>query len=116
MAILDANGKRFDFANKETPQVRIAPEHKPINPDNMPKRPPENMPNFMVMGEAERLAMMCAALKLKYDPLLYRTDVKYKAKVDSVLMTGMISMMVDYLRKNGTNIEAVFGSGRIEIV
>lgn len=116
MAILDANGKKFDFTKAETPQVRIAPSHKPINPDNMPKRPPENMPNFMIMDEAERLAAMCACLKLKYDPLLYRTDVKYKAKVDTVLMSGMISMMVDYLRKNGTNIEAVFNSGRIELV
>ena len=114
--ILDKDGKKFDYNKNEAPQVRIAPKHKPINPDKFPKRPKEEMPNFMQMNEMERLAMMCAALKLKYDPLAYRTDPKYKAKVDSILMTGMIAMMVDYLRKNGTSIEAVFKEGRIEII
>ena len=115
MSLLDKDGKKFDYTKNEGPEMRIAPEHKAINPDNIPQRPKENLPNFMQMNEAELLAMMCSALRLKYDPLLYRTDPKYKAKVDSVLMTGMISMMVDYLRKNGTNIEAIFRSGRIEI-
>lgn len=115
MALLNADGNRFDYSNGKMPEIHMAPGHKAINPDKLPKRPAEEMPNFMNMSESERLAMMCATLKLKYDPLLYRTDQKYKAKVDSVLMTGMIAMMVDYLRKNGTNIETVFKSGRIEV-
>lgn len=111
MSIVDKNGDEI-----KSFQTRIAPSHKPINPDKLPKRPVEKMPNFMQMDEMERLAMMCAALKLKYDPLRYRTEPTYKAKVDSVLMTGMIAMMTDYLRKNGTNIEAVFKEGRIEVI
>lgn len=116
MSIVDKNGNKFDYSKNEAPQIRQAPTHKPINPDKFPKRPTENLPNFMQMNEMERLAMMCAALKLKYDPLQYRTDPRYKAKVDSILMTGMIAMMTDYLRKNGTNIEAVFKEGRIEVI
>jgi hypothetical protein len=98
------------------PEIRIAPEHKPINPDKLPKRPVEKLPNFIEMNEMERLAMMCSALKLKYDPLRYRSDVSYKAKVDSVLMTAMVALMTDYLRKQGHNLEAVFKEGGIEII
>jgi hypothetical protein len=107
--IYDANGHKLG-----TPEIRIAPEHKDVS-HKLPKRPNEEMPSFMQMSEAELMALMCGTLRLKYNPLQYRSDQRYKAKVDSVLMTGMIALMTDYLRKQGTNIETVFKEGRIEI-
>lgn len=107
--IYGVNGEKIS-----TPQIRIAPEHKDIS-HKLPKRPEEKLPSFMQMSEAELLAHMISALRLKYNPLDYRSDPKYKAKVDSVLLGGMVSMMVDYLRKNGTDLEAVFKMGRIEV-
>lgn len=110
MSLLDKNGQEMNSF-----QVRQAPKNKDIS-HKLPKRPEEKLPNFVEMSEPELLASMCSCLRLRYDPLLYRTDTKYKAKVDSILMRGMVSMMVDYLRKQGHNLEAVFRDiGKIDL-
>lgn len=102
MALLDKNGQEMNSF-----QVRQAPKNKDIS-HKLPKRPEEKLPNFVEMSEPELMAVMASTLKLKYDPLLYKTDQRYKAKVDAILMQGMVSMMISYLRDKGTNIEAVF--------
>ena len=108
----------MDYTINEGPQTRIAPKHKEISPNNIPKKKIEPPPQFWEMREEELLAVMCATLRMKYDPLLYRTDQRYRAKADSMLFTGMIAMMTHYLRGKGLDVNKLVGenSGLIKTV
>ncbi len=97
----------MNFEKKDTPEIRMAPEHKPINMDKFPKRKVEEAPKFYEMTHEQLLAFMCSTMRFKYDPLRYINDTRYKAKADSILLQGLIAMMVDYLRDKGINLDQV---------
>ena len=104
----------MDLDKKGTPEILIAPEHKPLQPP--PKRPVPEMPPFFSMTQEQLLAFMTSALRLKYDPLRYMADQGYKARTDSVLLSGMVALMTHYLRTQEVNVDKLVGGSTSKLV
>ena len=97
----------MDFSSNKAPEIRIAPEHKPVK---VPKRPTKPEMRFYRMKDEELMAFMISALRFRYDPHEYKTDQKYKSTADSILFMGMIAMMTHYLRSQGIDTDKLIGS------
>lgn len=93
----------MNYESNKTPEIRMAPTIKPIN--DVPKRPGQPELKFYEMSEEELMALMAAVLRMKYDPIRYNSDPKYKTRTQSVLHIGIIAMMTDYLRSKGVNVQ-----------
>ena len=90
----------MDYDKKSTPEIRMAPTTRAINPDKIPKRPNETMQNYYDMPNEQLMAIVTASLLgLPAEKTKYRSDPKYKAEVDWIYFTGMIAMATLFLRE-----------------
>lgn len=84
---------KFDYSSNETPEIRIAPEHKAINPDNIPKRPQEKQPDMFSMNLEELLAFMEAHLKMRVNLSEYNDPFRKNVR-DGIQKIDMTALRV----------------------
>lgn len=68
----------------DLPEIRIAPKHKEINPDKIPKRPEEKL-TYENMNDDEMLAFLISHQNMKIDMMKYYSNYNgMKEKINTI--------------------------------
>lgn len=106
----------MDYNANSVPEIRMAPEHKPINFDKFGKRKEQTLPDFVTMTNEQLWETLCVELfGVEYDQTQYKKNPHYKNTADAHIMKGLMALATLYYRENNVPLDKIIAANTLKV-